>query len=85
MAASRSSPPATSTSTLSQQHPRLPALHPDERELVNGGLDRITVIPAEATSPQRVSTRAVGTHRVDLDIDGHNAHAVDLRLTAAVD
>jgi hypothetical protein len=47
------------------------------------GIDRISVIPAEPSSTHRVTVRVLRRRVVNLTIDGHNAHAVDLRLTAS--
>lgn len=62
----------------------LPALHQDERQLIKQGIDRITVIQAPASSRDLVKVRAGNPRVIDLDIDNHNAHAVDLTLTADV-
>jgi hypothetical protein len=60
----------------------MPKVHPGERQLLSPGIDRISVIPAERSSPHLVTVRVVGRRRLDLTIDGHDAHGVDLRLTA---
>ena len=61
---------------------RMPKLHPTERQLLKPHIDRISVIPAKRSSPKFVSARVLSTRTVNLTIDGHDARAVKLRLTA---
>jgi hypothetical protein len=63
-------------------HGRMPKIHSRERQLLPSGIDRISVIPAEPSSPHQVTVRVLRHRVVNLTIDGHDAHAVDLRLTA---
>lgn len=60
----------------------MPRLHPRERQLLVPGLDRISVIPAEPSSPNLVTVRVLRRRMVNLTIDGHDARGVELRLTA---
>ena len=61
----------------------MPPLHPDEKQFLDAGLiDRISVIPAEVDSPDRVTVEVLERTVIDLTIDKHNAHLVRLRLTA---
>jgi hypothetical protein len=69
------------TTRDTNHHGRMPKIHPRERQLLAPGIDRISVIPADPSSPHRVTVRVLDRRVVDLTIDGHNAHAVDLRLT----
>jgi hypothetical protein len=63
----------------------MPKLHPDEKQFLDDGLiDRISVIPAEPDSTNRVTVTVIDEPPpINLTIDGHNAHVVRLRLTAA--
>lgn len=70
------------TTRDTNHHGRMPKIHPRERQLLTPGIDRISVIPAEPSSPNRVTVRVLRRRVVNLTIDGHDAHAVDLRLTA---
>jgi len=70
------------TTRDTNHHGPMPKIHPRERQLLTPGIDRISVIPAEPSSPHRVSVHVLRRRVVNLTIDGHNAHAVDLRLTA---
>lgn len=63
-------------------HGPMPRLHPSERQLLPAGIDRISVIPAEPASPNLVTARVLARRTVNLTIDGHDARAVVLRLTA---
>ena len=64
------------------RHGRMPKIHPDERQLLAPGIDRISIIPAEPSSPHLVTARVLDRPVVNLTIDGHDAHGVVLRLTA---
>lgn len=70
------------TTRDTNRHGRMPRLHPRERQLLAPGIDRISVIPAEPSSPHVVTARVLDRRRLDLTIDGHDAHGVVLRLTA---
>ena len=62
----------------------MPPIHPDENQLLDDALiDRISVIPAKADSPNRVTVKVLEKRPINLTIDGHNAHLVHLRLTSA--
>jgi hypothetical protein len=63
-------------------HGPMPKIHPDETQLLKRGIDRISVITAPPSSKHHLTVRLLNRRVIDLTIDGHNAHAVDLRLTA---
>jgi hypothetical protein len=71
------------TTRDTNRHGPMPKIHRRERQLLPPGIDRISVIPAEPASPHRVTVHLLGRRLLDLTIDGHNAHAADLRLTAS--
>lgn len=56
---------------------RMPKVHPSERQLLPNAISRISVIPGS------VDVKRIGTRVVNLTIDGHDAHAVDLVLSKA--
>ena len=64
------------------RHGRMPKIHPDERQLLTPGIDRISIIPAQSSSPHLVTARVLDRTVVNLTIDRHDAHGVVLRLTA---
>ena len=64
------------------RHGPMPRIHPRERQLLAPGIDRISVIPAEPSSPSLVTVRVLRRRVVNLTIDGHDARGVELRLTA---
>ena len=64
------------------RHGPMPRIHPRERQLLAPGIDRISVVPADASSPNLVTVRVLRRRVVNLTIDGHDARGVDLRLTA---
>ncbi len=70
------------TTRDTNRHGPMPKVHPRERQLLAPGIDRISVIPAESSSPHLVTVRVLDRRVVNLTIDGHDAHAVVLRLTA---
>lgn len=70
------------TTRDTNRHGPMPRIHTQERQLLSPGIDRISVIPAESSSPHLVTVRVLDRRVVNLTIDGHDAHAVVLRLTA---
>jgi hypothetical protein len=70
------------TTRDTNHHGPMPRIHPRERQLLTPGIDRISVIPAEPSSPHLVTVRMLERRTLDLTIDGHDAHVVVLRLTA---
>ena len=70
------------TTRDTNRHGPMPKIHPRERQLLTPGIDRISVIPAQPSSPHRVTVHVLRRRVVNLTIDGHDARAVDLRLTA---
>ncbi len=75
----------TILTTRDSNHGRgMPKLHASERQLLDAGMiDRISVIPADVGSPDRVTVQVLERKVIDLTIDKHNAHFVRLRLTAS--
>jgi riboflavin biosynthesis pyrimidine reductase len=73
------------TTRDTNRHGPMPKVHPQERQLLSSGIDRISVIPAPESSPHRVRVRAFKRPPVNLDIDGHDARAVDIRFTSLAD
>jgi hypothetical protein len=70
------------TTRDTNRHGRMPRIHPRERQLLPPDIDRISIIPAEPSSPHLVTARVLDRTVVNLTIDGHDAHGVVLRLTA---
>lgn len=65
------------TTRDTNQHGPMPLIHPKERQWLGEGIDEISVVPGDV----RVERRSEPI-TLDLDIDGHNAHALTLRVTA---
>ena len=70
------------TTRDTNRHGPMPRIHPRERQLLTRGIDRISVIPAQPSSPNLITVRVLRRRKLNLTIDGHDAHGVDLRLTA---
>lgn len=63
-------------------HGVMPKLHADEEQLLDPtAIDKVSVIPAAASSDLAVHVKVVGRRSANLNIDGHNAEGVDLELT----
>jgi hypothetical protein len=70
------------TTRDTNRHGPMPRIHPLERQLLRPAIDRVSVVQADPSSPNLVTVRLVRRQVANLDIDGHDAHGVVLRLTA---
>lgn len=63
-------------------HGLMPCIHPGEKQLLDPvAIDKVSVVPAPASSDLAVHVKVLGGRSANLTIDGHNAEAVELELT----